>query len=79
MSQPKPASPSLTKKGLPRQRAPGAGRPDAGRKCRLSPVSQECRDQLDAIAAAIAKPGKTPSLAAAIEHAARVAHQKLKL
>ncbi len=73
MSQPKPATEALTKKGAPRQRAPGAGRPDAGRKCRLSPVSQECRAQLDAIAAHL-----DCTLAEAIEHAARVAHKKLK-
>lgn len=51
MRQPKPSNPHLTKKGQPRQRAEGAGRPESGRKVRLSLVTEECRQQIKTIAA----------------------------
>lgn len=80
MKQPKePSSQSLTKKGQPRKRAEGAGRPDAGRKVRLSLVSAECLAQFHAIAAAIAAPGKKPCVADAIEQAAAEMFKRLKL
>lgn len=73
MKQPKPSHPHLTKAGAPRQRAPGAGAPNKGRHVQLSRVSPECLATFQALAAAIAPKGKTPSLVDAIEHAARVA------
>ena len=48
--QPKPSQIDLTAKGQPRQRAPGAGRPVANRKTRLSLVSETCRQQIKTIA-----------------------------
>lgn len=72
MSQPKPADTELTKKGTPRKRSPGAGRPDAGRKTRLSLVTEECRDQFAALAAAW-----NCTIAEAIERAARQTHRRI--
>ena len=71
--KPKPSPAHLTKAGAPRQRAPGAGAPNKGRHVQLSRVTPECLATFQALAAAIAPKGKTPSLVDAIEHAARVA------
>ncbi len=49
MEKPKPLETDLTKQGKPRQRAPGAGRPNAGRSVRLSLVSEACKAQLKEI------------------------------
>jgi hypothetical protein len=88
MKSPKPTpkgkpqlnSAELTTRGSPRKRAAGAGRPartDPRTKTmpRITPAAHQ---QFQAIARAIARPGKAPSLADAIEHAARVALAKLK-
>ena len=72
MRQPKPPTQDLTKKGAPRKRAPGAGRPDAGRKTRLSLVTEETRAQFKALAAAW-----KCSQADAIERAAAQAYKRL--
>lgn len=71
MSQPKPASATLTKDGKPRQRAPGGGRKDAGRKTYLSRVSEECAAHFRALAEAWGC-----SVADAIERTAAEAHKK---
>jgi hypothetical protein len=70
----------LTTRGTPRKRAAGAGRPalSTPRTITLPRCSTTTHQQLHAIAAAIARPGRSPCLADAIEHAARVAHSKLK-
>lgn len=81
MRQPKPSTAKdtqLTKAGKPRLRAPGAGAPAKHRTHYLSRVSAQTLADFQTIAAAIARPGKSPSLADAIEHAARVALKKLK-
>jgi hypothetical protein len=81
MSKPKPTTAhdtQLTKQGKPRLRAPGAGAPPKHRAHYLSRVSAQTLADYQAIARAIARPGKAPSLADAIEHAARVALAKLK-
>jgi len=44
-----PLEADLTKQGKPRQRAPGGGRPNAGRTVRLSLVSETCKTQLKEI------------------------------
>jgi len=68
MSEPK------TKTGAPRKRAPGAGRPCAGRSISLPRVSPETREELGKIQAALRQPGqRAPSLADAVEAAARMA------
>lgn len=72
MSKPKPTDPELTKAGKPRQRAPGAGAPDKGRKTRLSLVSEETRDHFKALATAW-----ECSIADAIERAAAQAVKRL--
>ncbi len=72
MSQPKPADTLLTKKGLPRKRAPGGGRHVAGRDQNLSRVSNETHRQLKAIAQA-----RTCSLTEAVEFAVQEAFNRL--
>jgi hypothetical protein len=73
MRKPKLPRVQLTQAGTPRQRAPGAGAPCKGRKVYLSRVTAECLADFQALAVAIAPEGKTPCLADAIEHAAKVA------
>lgn len=73
MRQPKPPTQELTKKGAPRKRAPGAGRPDAGRKTRLSLISETTRAQFKTLAAAW-----KCSQADAIERAAEQAIKRLR-
>lgn len=79
MRQPKPSTEPLTKDGKPRQRAPGAGRKarDIPRTKTMPRVSEGTHQQLLRIAAAIAKPGQTPCLADAIEHAAALAIKRM--
>jgi hypothetical protein len=79
MKQPKPSHPDLTKAGTVRQRAPGAGAPNKGRHVQLSRVSPECLANFQTLATLITPAGKTPSLADAIEHAAKfaLAHSQL--
>jgi len=87
MTSPKPTpkgkpqihSADLTTKGQARKRAPGAGRPTRTepRVKTMPRITLATHQQLQAIAAAIARPGQTPCLADAIEHAARVAFKKL--
>lgn len=71
--QPKPLNEELTKQGKPRQRAPGAGRPVAGRTKTLPRVTEESHRQFLDIANIL-----DCSLAEAIEHAARNYHAKIK-
>jgi hypothetical protein len=81
MSKPKPTTAThsqLTKQGKPRLRAPGAGAPPKHRTHYLSRVTAQTLADFQTIARAIARPGKAPSLADAIEHAARGALAKLK-
>jgi hypothetical protein len=81
MRKPKPTTAKdtqLTKAGKPRLRAPGAGAPDKGRKTYLSRVSAQCLADFQTIAKAIAAPGKAPSLADAIEHAARTLAKQIR-
>ena len=88
MTSPKPAPKSkpqlhaadLTKTGAKRKRAPGAGRPARSKpRTKTMPrITPAAHQQLQTIAQAIARPGHTPCLADAIEHAARVAVKKLK-
>lgn len=88
MTSPKPSpkgSPrihaaELTTRSTLRKRAPGAGRPalHTPRTITLPRCSATTHQQLAAIAAAIARPGRKPCLADAIDHAARVASKKLK-
>lgn len=70
----------FTTRGTLRKRAPGAGRPalPTPRTITLPRCSATTHQQLAAIAAAIARPGRKPCLADAIDHAARVASKKLK-
>lgn len=77
--QPRIRSADLTTKGEPRKRAPGAGRPARSepRTKTMPRITPAAHQQLGAIAAHIARPGRAPCLADAIEHAARVAHAKL--
>ncbi len=64
MSEPK------TKTGAPRKRAPGAGRPYAGRSVSLPRVSPETREALGEIQLALWTPGqRSPTLADAVEWA----------
>lgn len=89
MTSPKPApkgsprirSADLTTKGQPRKRSPGAGRPvrSEPRTKTMPRITIAAHQLLGAIAAHIARPGRAPCLADAIEHAARVAHAKIKL
>jgi hypothetical protein len=65
MSRKKPA---LTKAGAPRKRAPGAGRPSAGRSCNLPRVSKKAKGLFAEIAEF-----RGCSLARAVEIAAEVA------
>lgn len=74
MEQTEPLKEELTKQGKQRQRAPGAGRPDAGRKTRLSLVSEECRTQLKEILEARGGKG---SQADVIEEAVAALHKKV--
>ena len=68
MSEPK------TKTGAPRKRAPGAGRPCAGRSVRLPRVSEDAGAALALVQAALARPGlRPPTLADAVEMAALLA------
>ena len=88
MKSPKPApkgkpklnAAELTKAGAKRKRAAGAGRPARSepRTKTLPRITPAAHQQLQTIAQAIARPGKSPSLADAIEHAARVALKKVK-
>ena len=48
---------ALTKAGGARKRAPGAGRPCAGRSVRLPRVSEEAGSALALVQAALARPG----------------------
>jgi hypothetical protein len=71
--QPKLPDADLTKQGKPRQRAPGAGRPNAGRDRNLPRVSPETH----ALFTEIKETLGFKNLADAIEHAAQLAHKKL--
>lgn len=73
MEKPKPLETDLTKQGKPRQRAPGAGRPNAGRTVRLSLVSEACKAQLKEIIEARGK----GSQAEIIEEAIVYLHKKV--
>jgi hypothetical protein len=84
MKSPKPApkgqprlnAADLTTRGTPRKRAAGAGRParHIPRTITLPRCSRSTHQQLSSIKASL----KLKTLADAIEHAARVAHAKLK-
>lgn len=72
--QPKPLNKELTKEGKPRQRAPGAGRPVAGRSCNLPRVSPEAHGMLIEIKEALG----LKSLADSIDYAAKLAQRTLR-
>lgn len=68
-----PQQVELTKKGTPRKRAKGAGRPAVGRKCPLPRISRKAKALLDEIAEF-----RGSSLAEAVELAAVVAMDALE-